>query len=162
MEPCPCGSEIEFKECCEPLLAGQQHAETAEALMRARYTAHVKVNSEYIYDTTHPENRKDVDREKSADWSKRFDWQSLEVLRVDAGGGEDQVGTVEFVARYRKKGTLFKHHEIAEFVRLEDRWYFKDGQVPVPEQAIRKEPKIGRNAPCPCGSGRKFKKCCGN
>lgn len=22
-------------------------------------------------------------------------------------------------------------------------------------------PKIGRNAPCPCGSGRKFKKCCG-
>lgn len=22
-------------------------------------------------------------------------------------------------------------------------------------------PKIGRNAPCPCGSGKKYKKCCG-
>lgn len=26
---------------------------------------------------------------------------------------------------------------------------------------IRKEKKIGRNEPCPCGSGKKYKKCCG-
>jgi preprotein translocase subunit SecA len=28
-------------------------------------------------------------------------------------------------------------------------------------QTIVKEPKIGRNDPCPCGSGKKYKKCCG-
>jgi preprotein translocase subunit SecA len=26
---------------------------------------------------------------------------------------------------------------------------------------VNKEPKVGRNAPCPCGSGKKFKRCCG-
>jgi len=26
--------------------------------------------------------------------------------------------------------------------------------------AVRTDPKVGRNAPCPCGSGKKFKKCC--
>ena len=26
----------------------------------------------------------------------------------------------------------------------------------------RKEPKVGRNDPCPCGSGKKYKKCCGS
>ncbi len=26
----------------------------------------------------------------------------------------------------------------------------------------REAPKVGRNDPCPCGSGKKFKKCCGN
>ncbi|GAF75123.1 unnamed protein product, partial [marine sediment metagenome] len=26
---------------------------------------------------------------------------------------------------------------------------------------IRGQPKVGRNDPCPCGSGKKFKKCCG-
>ncbi|MBC6995220.1 SEC-C domain-containing protein [Lewinella lacunae] len=26
---------------------------------------------------------------------------------------------------------------------------------------VRKGPKIGRNAPCPCGSGKKYKNCCG-
>ncbi|HHY71605.1 MAG TPA: preprotein translocase subunit SecA, partial [Thermoanaerobacterales bacterium] len=28
-------------------------------------------------------------------------------------------------------------------------------------QPVRKQKKIGRNAPCPCGSGKKYKKCCG-
>lgn len=35
----------------------------------------------------------------------------------------------------------------------------------LPEQHItpfkREEPKVGRNDPCPCGSGKKYKKCCG-
>jgi len=26
---------------------------------------------------------------------------------------------------------------------------------------VRSEPKVGRNAPCPCGSGKKYKRCCG-
>jgi len=28
-------------------------------------------------------------------------------------------------------------------------------------QPIEKPKKIGRNDPCPCGSGKKYKKCCG-
>ncbi|MYD44665.1 MAG: preprotein translocase subunit SecA [Gammaproteobacteria bacterium] len=38
------------------------------------------------------------------------------------------------------------------------------GQRPEPQrvQTIRREePKVGRNAPCPCGSGKKYKHCCG-
>jgi preprotein translocase subunit SecA len=35
----------------------------------------------------------------------------------------------------------------------------------LPEQHVtpfkREEPKVGRNDPCPCGSGKKYKKCCG-
>ncbi len=30
------------------------------------------------------------------------------------------------------------------------------------EPYTRSEPKVGRNEPCPCGSGKKYKKCCGN
>jgi preprotein translocase subunit SecA len=34
--------------------------------------------------------------------------------------------------------------------------------VPKIELPIRREvPKVGRNEPCPCGSGKKFKNCCG-
>ena len=32
---------------------------------------------------------------------------------------------------------------------------------PAPEPVRRTEPKVGRNDPCPCASGKKFKKCCG-
>jgi len=31
----------------------------------------------------------------------------------------------------------------------------------MPETFVRKERKVGRNEPCPCGSGKKFKQCCG-
>jgi uncharacterized protein YecA (UPF0149 family) len=30
-----------------------------------------------------------------------------------------------------------------------------------PAPIVRKGDKVGRNDPCPCGSGRKYKKCCG-
>jgi uncharacterized protein YecA (UPF0149 family) len=30
-----------------------------------------------------------------------------------------------------------------------------------PKTVTREMPKVGRNDPCPCGSGKKFKKCCG-
>ncbi|ERP30839.1 preprotein translocase subunit SecA [Chitinivibrio alkaliphilus] len=36
-----------------------------------------------------------------------------------------------------------------------------DGAKPKPQQLLRTHPKVGRNDPCPCGSGRKYKKCCG-
>lgn len=79
---------------------------------------------------------------------------------MEGGGEDDTKGMVEFVARYRKNSQAFDHHEIAEFVKEDDRWYFKDGHAPQPMQAIRNGPKIGRNDPCPCGSGKKYKKCC--
>ena len=35
------------------------------------------------------------------------------------------------------------------------------GQGQVKQIPVRKEPKVGRNDPCPCGSGKKYKNCCG-
>ena len=161
MESCPCGSEKAYADCCQPLIEGERHAETAEALMRSRYTAHVKKVFDYIFETTLPANRQDEDREGTAAWSKKLDWQRLEISSVEKGGKDDDTGTVEFLARYRKNGKAFDHHEIAEFAREDGLWYFKDGRPPAQVQVIRQGPKIGRNDPCTCGSGKKYKKCCG-
>ncbi|MDZ7637918.1 MAG: SEC-C metal-binding domain-containing protein [Bryobacterales bacterium] len=35
------------------------------------------------------------------------------------------------------------------------------GEGDAPKSVKRAEPKVGRNDPCPCGSGKKYKKCCG-
>ena len=161
MKDCPCGSNKEYAACCEPLFTGEKTADTAEALMRSRYSSHAKKQFDYIYDTTHPDTRKESDRAETASWSRKLDWQRLEIRDVEGGGPEDATGRVEFVARYRKNGRAFDHHEIAEFERQDDRWYFKDGKAPQPVQVVRQGPKIGRNDPCHCGSGKKFKKCCG-
>ncbi len=36
----------------------------------------------------------------------------------------------------------------------------RDENTPLSQPLRRTEPRVGRNAPCPCGSGKKYKKCC--
>ena len=65
------------------------------------------------------------------------------------------------IIKKTEKNTKKKHHERAQFERIEGIWYFSDGVPVTPKQFIRQQPKVGRNDPCPCGSGKKFKHCHG-
>lgn len=161
MDLCPCGSGNNYADCCEPYIRGTQSAPTAEALMRSRYAAYVKTEIDYIYETTHERQRDKFNRKESEAWSRKTDWYSLEIRNTEAGGADDQTGEVEFIARYRNKGKMAQHHEVAEFKKEGDQWFFYDGHAPKYEQVKRNGTKIGRNDPCPCGSGKKYKKCCG-
>ncbi len=160
MDTCPCGSEKNYSDCCGPLIAGERTADTAEALLRSRYTAYARQEVDYIVDTTHPEKREADSRKTVEKWAKNTQWRLLQVLDVTAGGPDDNEGSVEFMADYMEKGKKRKHHEIAEFKKLDGQWFFFDAGAPKIEQFVRKGPKVGRNDPCPCGSGKKYKKCC--
>jgi SEC-C motif-containing protein len=161
MNQCPCGSGQSYADCCEPLISGRQAASTAEALMRARYTAFTLAESGYILETIHPDKRDAHDEAAVLKWARGSEWLGLDVLDTQEGGPDHQEGKVEFIARYKQKGSRVNHHELAAFKKMEDKWYFYDGSVPDQKQVIRSGPKIGRNEPCPCGSGKKYKKCCG-
>ncbi len=162
MSQCPCNSGIEFSVCCAPYLKGKQKPPTALALIRSRYTAHTFANIEYIQATHHPRHRHEIDLANTREWAESSDWLGLEIISSDQGGEEDQRGTVEFIARYNDaKGKLFNHHEVSLFEKLDGEWYFVDAEAPKVQQIRRETPKVGRNDPCHCGSGKKFKKCCG-
>ncbi|MEJ2154466.1 MAG: YchJ family protein [Desulfobacteraceae bacterium] len=161
MDSCPCGSGKEYDQCCAPLIQGVQEAGSAESLMRSRYSAYVHVEMDYIYNTTHKDQRGQFNRKESEAWARKTNWHSLEICRTESGGSDDQSGWVEFIARYRNKGKMGQHHEVAEFRKEEGTWYFYDGHAPEYRQVVRDGVKIGRNDPCPCGSGKKYKKCCG-
>lgn len=159
MNPCPCGSGTPYAVCCEPIITGSRAAATAEELMRARYTAHVKVQIDFIHASTHPEHRQGLDRESTQRWAENATWLGLEILDTALGGKDDQNGEVEFIARFRDQDEIRVHHERAQFQREEGGWYFTDGSMVRPQPLVAN--KIGRNDPCPCGSERKYKKCCG-
>ena len=118
MEPCPCGSGQTYDNCCEPLIQGKTQAETAEQLLRSRYSAHVKAEIDYIYDTTHASQRTNVNRDQVAAWSKGAQWLGLEILDIRNGLTADESGTIEFVARYRQKDKKVEHREIATFKNI--------------------------------------------
>lgn len=159
MELCPCGTGLAYAECCEPIIKGQRPAETAEALMRSRYSAYVKVETDYIFESTHPKHREGYDHIGTKEWAEKAEWHGLEIVSTRGGGESDTMGEVEFVARYSEKGQLKVHHELGEFKKEQDTWFFTDGKAIAQKPIISN--KIGRNDPCSCGSGQKYKKCCG-
>ena len=128
--------------------------------MRSRYTAFVEADVDHLRETLHPRFRDEHDDESTRRWAKRSEWLGLEIRDTSAGGEDDERGVVEFVARYREKGETIHHHEIATFAKEKGRWYFVHGAPPAVETIVRAEPKVGRNEPCPCGSGKKRKRCC--
>ena len=160
-ELCPCKSGKTFGECCAPIIAGTAKAESAEALMRARYSSYVTGDITFLRTSATAAVQAEFDEEASRSWSAAAQWHGLEILTTEKGQAGDDEGIVEFRALYSANGEFCNHHEVSRFVREADGWKFDDGEL-VPEKPIvREEPKVGRNDPCPCGSGKKYKKCCG-
>lgn len=160
-EPCPCGTGEPFDACCGPFIKGEREPRTAEQLMRSRYSAYARVEVGYIQDTISPQRKKDYEEQGIRDWAEKSQWHGLEIRSVEGGGPGDTEGTVEFLATYTEKERRKIHHEIASFKKVKGRWYFEDGRMAPVKQFVREEKKVGRNDPCTCGSGKKFKKCCG-
>ena len=161
-DQCPCKSGKTFGECCGPLISGEAKAETAEALMRASYTSYVTGDIEFLKTSATSEVQADFDEASSRAWSKTARWHGLEIISTEKGGAGDDEGVVEFRALYSANGEFCNHHEVSRFVREGDAgWKFVDGELVGEKPIVREDPKIGRNDPCPCGSGRKYKKCCG-
>jgi SEC-C motif-containing protein len=146
--------------CCGPILAGAP-AETAEALMRSRYTAYAKHAFDHLERSLSAAQRKDYSAEDAKRWAEQSEWLGLTILRTEGGTAADNEGVVEFSARFRANGQEQEHVETATFGREDGRWVYT-GQLPQTGHTVKYEkPKPGRNDPCPCGSGKKYKKCCG-
>lgn len=148
---CPCSSGLSYIKCCGPYITGIKHALSPATLMRSRYTAYVKQDMDYLVATWHPDCRANDWRSDIIRSFSGTEWLGLTVLEETTGNNADE-GFVEFVARFNDGDTGHKAmHERSRFLRIDQRWYYIDGIKPQP----------GRNAICPCGSGRKYKKCCG-
>ena len=161
MSLCLCGSNQSSDACCSPLLNGEQKAPTAEKLMRARYCAFAQGKIDFLSNSLHPEHRGDHDVDATRRWAENSEWLGLQIISTEKGGEDDSEGIVEFIATFKEKDVIRQHHERSSFSRVGDEWFFVDGKIVPPATKINASPKTGRNDPCPCGSGKKYKKCCG-
>ena len=118
--------------------------------MRSRYSAYVKRLPEYILETWHESTRP-----KTMELEADVQWLGVKVGERRQDGDE---GYVEYIARFKHGGRGQRLHELSRFVREADRWFYIDGQY----YDVPSEKKIGRNEPCSCGSGKKYKRCCGS
>ena len=188
LDTCPCqinpsvettSAQLSYQDCCQPYHeafyngalyndevgnAGGIKAETAERLMRTRYSAFVLVKPEYIVKTTLPTQQALIDIQSIESWAKETDWAGLEIVEHTPKLGKRHA-QVEFKAYFNLKDNtasleekIQAHHELSAFVQVKNkarndaRWYFLDPTVAM---------TVSQKQPCICGSGEKFKRCCG-
>lgn len=123
---CPCKSKLPYKECCMPYHYGHAKAETAEILMRSRYSAFFFRRIDYLLDTTYPRNRTARLQQELRSVIHNVNWRFLRILSTSKGGQNDKVGKVEFVADYYKDGDLYEMHEHSRFKRHKGAWKYVD------------------------------------
>ena len=185
---CPCqihpsssaiSSPLLYKDCCQPYHEAVYNeavyngevgktddikAETAERLMRSRYSAFVLIKPEYIVKTTLPAQQDLLDIKAIESWAKETNWAGLEIVEHTQKLGKRHA-QVEFKAYFKPTNNannleekVHAHHELSAFVKVTDkvnneaRWYFLDPTVSI---------SVTQKQPCVCGSGEKFNRCCG-
>lgn len=150
---CPCGSKKVTKYCCQMYLSGKKKPETAEKLMRSRYTAFVQGDLDYLIATLHPDQRKNDDKKELALSIEQTHWLGLTIISTTKGKQKDNTGIVEFEAIYQIKEPQ-QLHERSQFLKIDAQWFYVDGEIlsgTIPKP----------NALCWCGSNKKYKKCHG-
>lgn len=128
--------------------------------MRSRYAAYVRGDADYLQRTSAGEALARFDRTGIENSFRSTEWLGLEVGKVEAGKAADTLGHVTFTARFRENGRVGTLFERSEFRRIDGAWHYCSGQADIRARQTSAVP-TGRNDPCPCGSGRKYKKCCG-
>lgn len=151
---CPCGSTRTYQDCCAQYHQQITIPQTAEQLMRSRYSAFVRRLPQYLLATLHPSKRRPDELAQLEQAVAHGHWLGLQIISSRAGQADDLEGFVAFRARYSEAGSPALLEENSRFIKEKERWYYVDGEFPP-------MPLPGRNDPCWCESGKKFKKCHG-
>lgn len=126
---CPCGSNLDYDDCCGIIHKDIHQAKTAEQLMRSRYSAFVKANGNYLMESQHSSTRKPTTKHDTVRWAMSVKWQGLEIIDVVRGTAGDDTGTVEFKAFFMERFTNQQIHENSVFVKENGHWvYFGEAQ----------------------------------
>ena len=121
---CPCGSKRDYDNCCGPFHRGEALPQTAEELMRSRYSAFAKTKTSYLKDTYWPKFQRNFDEASYHARAINATWLGLEIVEIENGGPTDTKGTVTFVATSMTHGSITKQREKSLFKKKADRWYY--------------------------------------
>ena len=148
LQSCYCGNSQPFKQCCQPFINFETVPKTPEQLMRSRFSAFATANVDYIFKTQDPTIHQSLDKQSFLKELQGQKWVHLEVVNTTQD-------SVEFIASMLYNDILYTMQELSLFEQKEQRWiYAKALEHKASERAVL------RNETCPCGSGKKYKKCC--
>lgn len=127
--PCPCTSKKPYDRCCGPFHAGAAAPDTAEQLMRSRFSAYALGKLDYLINTRPEAKRPEENRQELAEYCKAVSCVGLRIVGKEKGSKDDDTGIVTFHASIQTNGRRSLHIETSSFVRENGKWVYVDGVV---------------------------------
>jgi len=121
---CYCGTTKTYQDCCEVFHRNNGKTDTAEQLMRSRYSAFVLADGDYLMTTHHSSTRPTKEKKSIVKWAKSVQWIKLEILDTSKGTKNDIEGTVTFNAYFFENGKVDVIHEKSAFVKEDGQWFY--------------------------------------
>jgi SEC-C motif-containing protein len=146
---CPCKSSKLFGACCSSILVDHSLAATPEMLMRSRFTAFVIEDSAFLL-----RSWDNSTRPQSIHFENNIVWLRLIIEDAPQPLPGDSAGTVTFRAYFIQNDKFVEMKEQSTFTRKRGLWFYLNGELTLQEKPISFKDK------CPCGSGKKYKRCC--
>jgi SEC-C motif domain protein len=125
---CPCKSRLTYAACCEPFHLARAKPETAEQLMRSRYSAYFFRLVDYLVATTHPDRREPNLKSLIEESIHQANWRFLTIVGSSKGQRGDKTGKVEFIAEFFIDDQPHELHEHSRFKRHKGDWKYLDGK----------------------------------
>lgn len=127
-QSCPCKSGVLYNDCCSAYHDNSKLPDTAEQLMRSRYSAYALKLVDYLVETTHRDKLRSSYRIKLVSTIHDIQWTNLVILKTSAGGPNDKAGKVAFEASYIEDGIEGTMREHSRFRKLAGKWLYYDGK----------------------------------
>ncbi|MBM3208253.1 MAG: zinc chelation protein SecC [Chlamydiae bacterium] len=127
MHPCPCGSKKEYKNCCQKIIDGKVLPETAEQLMRSRYSAFTQQKIDYLKKTSSGRALENFSFKQTYDFAMQAMWHGLTIIK-SIQTEEPNISYVEFIADFSIRNKKSKIHELSRFDKINGVWYYVDGK----------------------------------
>jgi SEC-C motif-containing protein len=125
ISPCLCGSKKPYQTCCHTFHVGAKTPETAEQLMRSRFTAYALHLEDYLLNTWAKSTRPG-----RFSFEEDLQWIKLKIIKTKQGKAGDEEGTVLFKAFYQSGEQKGHMTEKSRFERDENQqWVYVDGIV---------------------------------
>ena len=175
---CPCGRDLAYVECCGRLHQAMRvlypsctmdiakvddentlhkkvlQAAIPEDIMRSRYSAYVLNNFDYVLQSYAKDIRATLNTTELAKHASDTKWRALEVIK--STGSSKQIEQVTFKVYYQIKADYYLMHERSNFINEDGVYLYQSGDMLDGTGRL----DLGRNSPCPCQSGKKYKRCC--
>ena len=145
VQDCLCGSKKIYNDCCGKFINSILAVKNPEQLMRSRYCAYALKNEIYLLNSWHQSTRPDsLDLENDS-----TQWKKLKIISTTENN-------VHFVAYFTQdtlnREKIYALTEISRFIK-DKNWQYLEGEEV-------KTIQLTKNMPCPCLSGKKYKRCC--